>query len=426
MRRGSWFNTFTAEGGNLDLPAETREELARLDDKLSAIWNLGDNVLIGWTRSAGTLLVLSVRHYAIPEAVHAGAARGNEIRDGMRGGMDDAPRFINEVLSGPKQLSPAEFKRICRAFDCEPEAVHVTLRLEDERLAALVSDMVRCYGVSLVRNRAVILLDIVKFSVQSPLDQMAMLNSLAYSVNSAYGQLLSKDIRINFARTTTGDGFYIWNRATTAGANAELYKLMMMILADNAAARGKARSSWAPKLRAAFHVGEHYEFHQVEGINPTSVTYIVGQVTVDLSRMVELALPGQILIGDFVTETGGDTRGRPAQQDTLDFVENTAGTLDQLKGLEISGGHIENIRCYITGPSLGDGQFQVNRYHLRDKHGITRAVYNAKINIHRDQAESIFLGIRDNDLQAFNTSKVESLSRDTAAAGSLFIRQQTA
>ena len=108
MRRGSWFNTFTAEGGNLDLPAETREELARLDDKLSAIWNLGDNVLIGWTRSAGTLLVLSVRHYAIPEAVHAGAARGNEIRDGMRGGMDDAPRFINEVLSGPTRTDVEE------------------------------------------------------------------------------------------------------------------------------------------------------------------------------------------------------------------------------------------------------------------------------------------------------------------------------
>jgi hypothetical protein len=64
--------------------------------------------------------------------------------------------------------------------------------------------MVRCYGVSLVRNRAVILLDAVKFSLQPPLDQMAMLNSLAYSVNSAYGQLLSKGIQIDFARTTTG------------------------------------------------------------------------------------------------------------------------------------------------------------------------------------------------------------------------------
>ncbi len=233
----------------------------------------------------------------------------------------------------------------------------------------MVSDIVRCYGVSLVRDRAVVLLDAVGFSLQSPLDQMAMLNSLSYSVNSAYGQLLSKDIKIDFARTTTGDGFYIWNRATTAEANTELYKLMMMILADNAVAQRKARSAWVPKLRAAFHVGEHYEFHQVEGLNPTNFSYIVGQVTVDLARMLERALPGQILLGDFTFRFGGNAIERAIRFDTLDFVENTAATLDQLKGLDISGGRIENIRCYLTGQNLGSGHYLVNRYHISDKHG---------------------------------------------------------
>ena len=406
MRHGTWFNTFATEGGAQNLPAETREELARLDNRLFEIWNLGDNVLLGWTHSAGELLILSIRHYAIPELVHAEADNS--------GGMRDAPRFINDVLSGPKYLEPAEFERICRSFDCKPEAVRVNFRIDDKRLAALVSDMVRCYGVSLVRNRAVVLLDAVEFSLQPPLDQMAMLNSLAYSVNSAYGQLLSKDIRIDFARTTTGDGFYIWNRATTAEANTELYKLMMMILADNAVAQRKSRSSWVPKLRAAFHVGEHYEFHQVEGLNPTNFSYIVGQVTVDLSRMVDCALPGQILLGDFATQTGGNGCERLIRHDTGDFVENTAATLDQLNGLEISGGRIGNIRCYLTGRSVGGGYYQVNRYHLRDKHGTTRTVYNAKINIHRGTAEPIFLGIRGDDLQDFNASRVEALSRDAA------------
>jgi hypothetical protein len=237
---------------------------------------------------------------------------------------------------------------------------------------------------------------------------MAMLNSLAYSVNSAYAQLLSKNIRIDFARTTTGDGFYIWNRATTADANTELYKLLMMLLADNAVAQRKSRSSWVPKLRAAFHVGEHYEFHQVEGLNPTNLTYIVGQVTVDLSRMVGLALPGQILLGDFAT--------------TPAFVENTAATLEQLNGLEISGGLVESILCYITGRRLGGGQYGVNRYYLRDKHGTTRMVYNAKINIHLDNAEPIFLGLRSDDLQAFDVAKVESLG--VSAAEPPFVRPQ--
>lgn len=413
MRRGAWFNTFEAAGQALSLPAQTRDELARLDDALYSLWNLGDNVLLGWTYGDSELHVLSVRHYAIPEAIHAAS--------GSTAGMEEPPRFINDVLSGPKYLPPDEFRRICRAFDCQPETFRVNFRIENDSLAALIGDMVRCYGVSLVRNRAVVLLDAVEFSLQSPLDQMAMLNSLSYSVNSGYGQLLSKDIKIDFARTTTGDGFYIWNRATTEEANNELYKLMMMILADNAVAQRKARSTWVPRLRAAFHVGEHYEFHQVDGLNPTHFSYIVGQVTIDLSRMVERALPGQILLGDFVTQVGS-SKGRSISYDTLDFVESTAATLDQLNGLDISGGRIENIRCYLTGRSLGEGQYMVNRYHLRDKHGTTRSVYNAKINIHRDKAEPIFLGIQSDDLWAFDTARVESINRDAAATASFFIR----
>jgi hypothetical protein len=415
MKRGTWFNTFAAEGGALHLSNETREELTKLDNELFAHWNLGENVLLVWTHSSAALLFLSVRHYAIPELVHASADSGN-------GGMGEAPRFINEVLSGPKYLKPDEFHRIRRACNCTIAAVRVNFCIENEPLAALISNMVRCYGVSLVRNRSVVLLDAVEFSLRSPLDQMAMLNSLAYSVNSAYGQLLSKDIKIDFARTTTGDGFYIWNRATTDAANTELYQLTMMILADNAVAQRKARSSWVPKLRAAFHIGEHYEFHQVEGLNPTRFSYIVGHVTVDLSRMVEHALPGQILLGDFITQVDSTGSGRSIRYDTLAFVENTAATLDQLNGLDISGGRIENIRCYLTGHGRGGGQYMVNRYYLRDKHGTTRAVYNAKINIHREKAEPIFLGIRTDDLWAFNASKVESLSRDAVATETFFIR----
>lgn len=414
MRRGTWFNSFEAAGRALHLPAGTRDELRKLDDALYAIWNLGDNVLLGWTYGDNELQVLFVRHYAIPEAIHAA--------NGAAPGMDEPPKFINDVLSGPKYLQPDDFRRICRTFDCKPETVRVNFRVESESLAALISDMVRCYGVSLVRNRAVVLLDAVEFSLQSPLDQMAMLNSLSYSVNSGYGQLLSKDIKIDFARTTTGDGFYIWNRDTTAEANNELYKLMMMILADNAVAQRKARSTWVPRLRAAFHVGEHYEFHQVDGINPTHFSYIVGQVTIDLSRMLDRALPGQILLGDFVTQVATSSKGRAINFDTLEFVESTAATLDQLNGLDISGGRIENIRCYLTGRSLGGGQYMVNRYHLKDKHGTTRTVYNAKINIHRDKADPIFLGIQSDDLWAFPTTKVESVNRDAAATASFFIR----
>jgi len=369
--------------------------MALLDRELFAIWNLGENVLLAWTDMAGGMLVLSVRHHAVPESIHAGA--GSRVRA-------DAT-FVDALLSGPKYLPIEAFVFACEAFGVAPVAVSTALPTDDPRLVARVSDLIRCYGVSLVRNRAVVLLDAVGFSTQSPLDQMAMLNSLAFSVNAAYGQLVSREIRIDFARTTTGDGFYIWNRENTILANAELYKLMMMMLADNAVALGKAHGAWVPRLRAAFHVGDHYEFHQVEGLNPTNFSYIVGAVTVDLARMLEHALPGQILLGDFVTGVGAADGVDAIRGDTLAFVKNTAATLDELEGLEIAGGHIESMRCYLTGPRDDAGGHSVASYRVRDKHGALRTVYNAKINIHRGDAPPIFLGLRHDDLGDFGLDR---------------------
>jgi hypothetical protein len=358
-------------------------------------------VLLAWTHGAGLLMVLAIHHYTIPEAVHS--AGGNVA-------MGDAPNFIRTVLSGPKYMAPIEFHRVCAAFGRKPDMVRLDMAVGDTRTAEAISEMVRRYGVSLVHNRAVVLLDAAEFSLQSPLDQMSMLNSLAYSVNSAYSRLLTKDIRIDFARTTTGDGFYIWNRATTPGADAELYKLMMMLLADNAMARLKARGgTWVPRLRAAFHVGEHYEFHQVQGINPTSFSYIVGQVTVDLARMLEHALPGQILLGDF-TAVDATPGARRARSGTLDFVADTAATLDQLNGLEVSGGRIQSISCYLTGRAEGQADYSVDEFHLVDKHGTVRTVFNAKINIHRDREGPIYLGIRTQDLAAADARKAQPLA----------------
>ncbi|HEX4985315.1 MAG TPA: hypothetical protein VFV71_04495 [Burkholderiales bacterium] len=413
MKRGSWMNTFAGdEGGAQGLAPAARDEIARLDEALYTLWNLGDNVIVAWTFSGRELRFLSVRHYAIPETIHASRLHAE----------GDAMKFIDGVLSGSKFLVPDAFDRVSRVFDATPAVINVGFRIEYDLDIDLISNLVRRYSVSLVRGRAVVLLDAVEFTLRSPLDQMAMLNSLAYSVNSGYAQLLQKEIRINFARTTTGDGFYIWNRATTPEANTELYKLMMMVLADNAVAQSKARSSWVPRLRAAFHIGEHYEFHQVEGLNPTTFSYIVGQVTIDLSRMIERALPGQILLGDFRIDIAEPRTRRKIRYDTLDFVENTAATLDQLRGMEISGGRIDNIRCYLTGNSKGGGRYQVNRYHIVDKHGTSRAVYNAKINIHRENADPIYLGIQTEGMDAFPATRVELVDRDGEQTGSYFVR----
>ena len=55
----------------------------------------------------------------------------------------------------------------------------------------------------------------------------------------------------------------------------------------------------------------------------------------------------------------------------------------------------------LTGEKGDDGEFGIKKYLIADKHGRTRNVYNAKINIYRSKAEPIFLGIQTSELDGF-------------------------
>jgi hypothetical protein len=270
--------------------------------------------------------------------------------------------------------------------------------------------MVKRYSITYVPSRAVALFDIVGFSLLSPFEQMMQLNSLSYSLNSAQHKLSSKRIGIDFARSTTGDGFYIWNRDLTLEANVNLFHFMHLVLADNAIAQSKARQNTVPRLRACFQVGGSYEFHQAEGLNPTLYNYIVGDVTVALARIIERTRPGQILVGEFVAQmlaSDSESVGQ-ATLDSLDFVERAAGSVAQLTGIELAGERVELIKCYLTGTRIENGKFTVRRLITRDKHGIARAVYNAKANIYRRNAAPILLGIEDQVVGADDSLQARS------------------
>ncbi len=394
MKRQSWLEAFvqTANDGAA-LPPPLREVLSKLDHALYEVWNLGDNLVLAWTRLEGNLCFLAVRHYAILETFG-----GDPAADGE----NNTKKFINDLLAGPKYHPPSEFERIRRSLGNSALIVGLDLAPEFEIGTTLVDAVVTRYGVSLVRERAVVLLDVVGFSKRAPLEQLAMLNSLNYSVNSAFRQLQSRDVQVDFARTTTGDGFYIWNRAHGAEATVALYELMMLILADNAVAQRKAKRFPVPTLRSAFHVGEHYEFYQVEGLNPTAFGYIVGQVTIDLSRLIEKALPGQILLGEFDIGMEGYDDEKTSRCSTQGFVLKAADRIAELKGLAVGDDVVEIIRCYLTGPRDANGLFLANRYAISDKHEMLRYAFNAKINIHLAGSKPIFLGMQHMDLHRNN------------------------
>ena len=377
-----------------------RSNLTHLETALRSHWSLGQNSILSWSSLDQSVLILVVPHYAIAEYTSPGT--GDQP-------PRVSPRFITELISGDRQLTITQMQKVARLLNIEPINIRLREPLSGSKVETqIIEKMIRKYGINYVPNRAVTLFDIVGFSLLTPFEQMTQLNSLAYSLNSAHAKMLEQDVNINFARSSSGDGFYIWNRDDGLEASVNLYHFMHIVLADNAIARSKAATKSVPRLRACFHVGSCYEFHQAEGLNPTTHDFIVGDVTIELARMIDAALPGQILVGDFMTDIESHTdtgtlRVEP-NIDAVTFLERAQGNLSQLSGMVLSGDKVTAIKCYLTGEHMGEGQFNIRRLTIRDKHGLSRVAFNAKVNIYREAAQPILLGIQDKKLPLSGTA----------------------
>ncbi len=378
-----------------DMGLRQRSNLVHLESCLHDHWSLGQNYILSWAPLDDGLLILVVPHYAIAEYT---AAPTDDPRLPQR----VSAAFITELISGERQLSIAQIQKVAKLLDIEPKFIVLRQPLTGHAAETqIIEKMIHRYGVNYVASRAVTLFDIVGFSLLTPFEQMTQLNSLSYSLNSAHAKMLEQDVGIDFARSSSGDGFYIWNRDHGLEANVNLYHFMHIVLADNAIARSKAVTRAVPRLRACFHVGSCYEFHQAEGLNPTIHDFIVGDVTIELARMIEAAMPGQILVGEFVAEASGQANGEEDSQVNLDavtFLQRAQGNLSKLSGLELSGEKVTAIKCYLTGERQDNGDFNIRRLIIKDKHGLSRTVYNAKVNIYRELAQPILLGIEDKKL----------------------------
>src|SRR5262245_31195871 len=379
-----------------EMSLKERSNLIFLDRCLHEYWGLGQNVILNWCPEGDGIALLVIPHYGV--AAYSTQASGPPPAADAAG-QRPKQDFFQTLLSSRRCLTPVQTGKVEKLLGIE--RTHLPLREPLRNTPSqneIIEKMIKRYSITYVPSRAVSLFDIVGFSLLTPFEQMMQLNSLSYSLNSAQAKLLTKRIGVDFSRTTTGDGFYIWNRNLTLEGNVNLYHFMQLVLADNAIAHKKARRNTVPELRACFHVGSSYEFHQAEGLNPTLYNYIVGDVTVELARMIERALPGQILVGEFRGEMHAAADGpnaAPRPVDSMSFVDMATRTAGQLAGIELSGERVDAIRCYLTGTRLQNGEFTVRRLMINDKHGISRRVFNAKVNIYRHNADPILLGIED-------------------------------
>jgi hypothetical protein len=157
-----------------------------------------------------------------------------------------------------------------------------------------------------------------------------------------------------------------------------------------------ARAAAVPNLRCCIGFGEHYEYYQHRADSRDPQCFIVGDVTIELARMMSAAIDNQILIGGHQRPTKD---GRVV--DTPAFVKLAQSGLDRLIGMQIPGGEIAEIKSYLTGERIMDGDFGVKPYNIVDKHDIRHGCFNAKLNVTDRSGGTVFIGRLDGDLEGF-------------------------
>ena len=379
-----------------------RGNLKTLEKTLRKQWRLGQNIVLCWSADERGLLVIFVPHYFL----------GNYCADNVEHRGNEA--YIRAMISGERRLSRDEMFAISKRLEVAPTFIKLNTALSEEpRVLVEVEQLIRRYGLSYVENRAVLLFDIVEFSLYTPFEQASQLNSLSYSLNSAYNKLLAQGIEINFARTTTGDGYYIWNRSLGPEADLDLFYFMLLVVADNAAARAASRGNTVPVIRTAYHVGGHYELYQAEGVNPTVFSYIVGDVTIELARMVELAAAEQILIGDFSTRL----RDGPLAAEnvaTPAFVAACNRGLTAVAGTQLANKAISSIHCMLSETRDDQGATAPRRFRITDKHGLNHYAYNLQASVGFEGGE-LHLGLDDSRLPTAQVKTGEVVTAEDAS-----------
>ena len=387
-----------------------RGNLKTLETTLRRQWRMGQNIVLCWSSDERGVLVILVPHYFL----------GNycAVDDPPKGVSQDNEEFVRNLISGTRRKTREELFAVSNRLDIAPTFIKLDTALkESPPVLEAVEQVIRRYGLSYVESRAVFLIDIVDFSLHTPFEQASQLNSLSYSLNSAYNKLSAQGMEINFARTSTGDGYYIWNRDLGPSANQDLFLFMMLVVADNAVAQAASRGNTVPVLRTAYHIGGHYELYLAEGVNPSVFSYIVGDVTIELARMLDLAQANQILVGEFHCEqaVASDTIKSITAVPVTSFVSACNRQSHALRGIPLSGKSIDTMACWLTQGVERDGQTRPRRFRIVDKHGLSHFVYNLQIEINLE-GRPLSLGLPADRLPGRTEPLSKAGSADAALA----------
>lgn len=386
-----------------------RGNLRVLADAIERLWALGQNMMLCWTPSEQGIEVLVVTHTFLADFTEDNR---EPLAEGNLPESDDA--LVRYLIAGHRQLDNTAFNQVAKRLGLLRTAIRLPLALSDDReTLSAVDELIARHSISFVKSRAVVLFDIVGFSRFSPFEQTSQLSSLAHAMNTAAAKLAEKSHYIDIASTTTGDGFYVWNRSQRSDASEQLFQFMLLVIAQNSAAQRVSKPATVPTMRSAFHVGSHYEFYQAQGIAGNAGSYIVGDVTIELARMLEKAEPGQIFVGDFstamLTSLRDDAYGISVA--TAQFVDRCNKNLSLLTGSDLAGQELAAMHCFLSGESgVSAGQI-LRRFKITDKHGFSRLAYNLRCNVRLVQGSPLIIGLQDSQLPKGSRSRRSMLER---------------
>lgn len=352
--------------------------LEQLEATLQTQWRLGQSLVLCWAFDPSGLLTVVVPHYFLGNFTAPNEGLPEPLAN---------EAYVRDLLSGSRHKGHAEIFEIAARLGVAPSFIKLDRALGDDTdTISAIDALVKRYSIAHVEERAVALFDIADFSLFRPFEQASQLNSLSYSMNSAYTKLKREGVEVNFARTTTGDGYYVWNRDLGAFPNVDLLTFFLLVLIDNAVARQKSQVGTVPILRSAFHIGSHYELSQAEGVNPTVFSYIVGDVTIRLARLIEQVPPGGIHMGQFSACLPESEELRaPAE-----FLNSARSEL-----LSMSDLRMDERR--LTGMEFLDwsvGEPAARAIEFTDKHGLRQQALAAGLKISLN--DSVFeLGVRN-------------------------------
>jgi hypothetical protein len=354
------------------LPETEDKALIRLERNLHRMWVLGRNLILAWAPAKDAVRILLVPNVRLPEI--AGLA----------------PELLRARTS---YRAEAEFDGLAEFLRVQPTALACP-GLDFQANRDAIDAMVRRHGVSWSEGRAVALLDIVGFSRYGEIEQVMLLNSLAYSLAVAERRCRQHGMNLNVGRSTTGDGFYLWNRSGHPDADAELLALLVVALADNAIVQERPERDRAPYLRAALTVGSHFDFHQVDDAKGRSSEHIVGYTTVTLARVIQSAEPGQFVV---VPPVGAGALS------IISLVARAQIVFARLEGISLGGAKLSTLRLYATGDRQPNGGFTVASYNVTDKHGHQYPAYNIKATLYDGEGRAIHVGMQSRDIVDFKS-----------------------